>query len=172
MNRFKDLLRIAGLFVVVFSTYGGAIDKISNDHFTIAADNTGITSLTRTNDKYNTNYIIDKGTLSDVVIACRTDLQGQWTQMSRASLVSSNNESIGYKIIPDGQSSVNEQIDVRSTFRLKADSLFWTIDIKNLTDKPMEVGDVGIPLRLNTQYQYQQNSDLYSSGDEAFPHSG
>jgi hypothetical protein len=49
------------------------------------------------------------------------------------------------------------QIEADSTFELKGDTLFWKIDIKNLTDKPMELGDVGLPLRFNTQYVWDKN---------------
>jgi hypothetical protein len=49
------------------------------------------------------------------------------------------------------------QIEANSSFELKGDTLFWKIDIKNLTDKSMELGDVGLPLRFNTQYVWDKN---------------
>jgi hypothetical protein len=47
-------------------------------------------------------------------------------------------------------------IEPTGTFRLDGDALLWTIAIRNQTDKPMEVGDLGILLPFNTQYVWDK----------------
>jgi len=52
--------------------------------------------------------------------------------------------------------AIAKEIKVTSTFALKDSALFWTINLKNLTDKPLEIGDVGLPLRFNSRYVWDK----------------
>src|SRR5882724_1487309 len=38
------------------------------------------------------------------------------------------------------------------TFHLNDDALSWTIEVRNQTSKPMQIGDLAVPLVFNTQY--------------------
>jgi len=49
-----------------------------------------------------------------------------------------------------------KQITAQSAFELKGDQLVWTISVKNMSDKPLEVADIGIPLPFNTQYGWDK----------------
>ncbi len=51
-----------------------------------------------------------------------------------------------------------EQIKVTSAFELKGDCLLWTVKVKNLTDKPLQIGALGLPLRFNTRYVRDKNT--------------
>lgn len=51
-----------------------------------------------------------------------------------------------------------EELKVTSAFELKGDCLLWTVKVKNLTDKPLEVGALGLPLRFNTRYVWDKNT--------------
>jgi hypothetical protein len=151
MNRI--VLSVLCLFIACNILPAKAEQKIENDYFRIVTGDNGIISLKRTKDIYDTDYIANRAVLADVVVSFRTDPQEQWTKISRAGLISAEGEKVSYKISANDESpNTPQQIDVRSGFVLRGDSLLWTIDIKNLTDKQMEVGDVGIPLRFNTQY--------------------
>lgn len=37
------------------------------------------------------------------------------------------------------------QIRVESSFKI-ADALLWTVSVENLTDRPLEIADLGLPL--------------------------
>lgn len=43
-------------------------------------------------------------------------------------------------------------ISASGAFRLEGDFLVWTVSLRNPTDKPVEIGDLGIALPLNTEY--------------------
>jgi Family of unknown function (DUF5695)/F5/8 type C domain len=44
------------------------------------------------------------------------------------------------------------EIAATGAFRLEKDSLVWTIEARNQTSKPLEVGDLGVTLPFNTDY--------------------
>jgi len=47
------------------------------------------------------------------------------------------------------------QIKVESSFKV-ADALLWTVSVENLTDRPLEIADLGLPLPFNTQYGWDK----------------
>jgi hypothetical protein len=44
------------------------------------------------------------------------------------------------------------ELGATETFQLQNDALLWTIEIRNQTAEPMEIGDLAIPLPFNTLY--------------------
>ena len=60
------------------------------------------------------------------------------------------NSSVGKTIEPV------REIKPTGEFRLLGNALLWTIQVRNESDKPVEVGDVGIPLPFNTQYVWDK----------------
>ncbi len=48
------------------------------------------------------------------------------------------------------------QIKVESSFKV-ADALLWTVSVENLTDRPLEIADLGLPLPFNTQYGWNKD---------------
>jgi len=53
---------------------------------------------------------------------------------------------------------IAKEVKVTSGFELKGDSLLWTVKVKNLTDKPLEVGGIGLPLRFNSRYVWDKET--------------
>lgn len=60
------------------------------------------------------------------------------------------NTSVGKTVEPV------REIEPTGEFRLVGNALLWTIQIRNGSEKPIEVGDVGIPLPFNTQYVWDK----------------
>jgi hypothetical protein len=56
------------------------------------------------------------------------------------------NTSTGKQVVDDPQIAPSE------IFQLDGDALVWTIAVRNTSDQQLEVGDLGIPLPFNTQY--------------------
>lgn len=44
------------------------------------------------------------------------------------------------------------EVEATGNFRLEGDSLVWTIDVRNQTSQPIEIGDLGLALPFNTDY--------------------
>lgn len=48
------------------------------------------------------------------------------------------------------------QIRVESSFKV-TNALLWTVSVENLTDRPLEIADLGLPLPFNTQYGWDKD---------------
>ena len=48
------------------------------------------------------------------------------------------------------------QIRVESSFKV-TNALLWTVSVENLTDRPLEIADLGLPLPFNTQYGWNKD---------------
>ena len=71
-----------------------------------------------------------------------------------------NNEA--RKVVPTQDLLVSEK------FQLQGDALVWTILLQNNTDHPIEIGDLGVPLKFNTQYVWDK-TETYTK--RVIPHS-
>jgi hypothetical protein len=60
-----------------------------------------------------------------------------------------------------------EDLQVRDEFRLDGDALVWSISLQNNTDHEMEIGDLGLPLKFNTNYSWDK-TETYTK--RVFPH--
>lgn len=48
------------------------------------------------------------------------------------------------------------EIKAESVFELRGDELLWTVSLENLSDREMEIADLGLPLPFNTQYTWDK----------------
>jgi hypothetical protein len=60
-----------------------------------------------------------------------------------------------------------EGLEVREEFRLDADVLVWSISLENNSDRELEIGDLGVPLKFNTDYSWDK-AETYTK--RVFPH--
>lgn len=56
------------------------------------------------------------------------------------------------------QAKVVEGLEPVGAFRLNGDVLEWTIEVRNQTGQPIEVGDLAIPLPFNTRYVWDKTT--------------
>lgn len=47
-------------------------------------------------------------------------------------------------------------LQAQENFRLQDNALAWTISLKNMTGTALEIGDLGLPLPFNTQYEWDK----------------
>lgn len=136
--------------------------------FRVAFDKAGITSLKYNGDRYDTDYIADDATLGHVRIRYRMG-EAEWRQFSTEDAKNK------YQRLPDDRSRralqqlavvYNPQqwirneyyadLEVTERFRAEADALYWTIFIRNPTHKPIELGDVFLPLPFNSNKRWDK----------------
>ena len=72
--------------------------------------------------------------------------------------------------VNDRQPKVNpvDDLDARESFRLEKDALVWTITLRNGTANELEVGDLGLPLKMNMDYVWDK-TETYTQ--RVIPHS-
>jgi hypothetical protein len=98
--------KIFVVIICIFSleSFSAAEQKMENDYFTIIAGNSGITSLKRTKDVYDTDYILGRNSIGDVLVSYRPVGQEQYKQVKKAELKSASKDSAVYQITVEQQS--------------------------------------------------------------------
>jgi hypothetical protein len=137
-----------------------------------------INSLRRTGDAFPTEYIGGGGKLGDAVIKYRPTSGTSWLT-SRASTLAGIASSTNY-VTPDGTKYVARYIInngllgnfvYESVFTYRQDELLWSLNLTNLTSQSVTVGDLALPLPMNTTYSGVTSSAMkhsFISGDNSF----
>jgi hypothetical protein len=169
----RQLLRGA-LQIVAFALlhcallYGAEAPAVALQ-FHVQFDRAGITSLKFAGDKFDTDYIADESTLGHVRIRYKMG-ENEWREFSTEETTNK------YERLPDSHSRralqqlsivYNPQswlkneyyadLELTERFRVEADALYWTIFIRNPTHKPIELGDIFLPLPFNTSKRWDKD---------------
>lgn len=161
----KYRIQLFFLFLTVFFLTGLlslAQSNISNEHFKLRLSATGITSLKRTNDAYDTNYIRAAGVLGDIVVQYSME-NGKWQDVAASRMadrragarLEEKNEHLitcldRYYLYHADFNDHYADLELTVRFRLEGNALFWMLRFRNLSDKPLTIGDVILPLPFNT----------------------
>ena len=78
MNRARAIVLIG---ILGITTSSAQADELRNGVFNVQLDASGIKSLRRTNDTYDTEYIAANGTLGRLLIRYRTTRNGDWREL-------------------------------------------------------------------------------------------
>ena len=135
----------------------GAVLK--NSEYDLKLSDGAIVGLRRVDDSFDTDYILPGGRLGDVILRYRHG-NGEWTQVdtkkpaadrqARAAGPDNGREyGANYSIgAPD--------LTLISKFELAGGILNWTIELSNLTDEPVEIGDLALPFDMNTDFAWNK----------------
>ncbi len=117
-------------------------------------------SLRRNNDSFDTDYLSQGKRLGDVSLAYRFDQAG-WTTANTASLTPVAGKSADgtkpadktlyesqFQIASDGR----QILAIKTSFRVEPDALFWDVEVQNLSGQAVELGDLSLPLPMNTTF--------------------
>jgi hypothetical protein len=116
-----------------------ALDVVFNDR--------GITALKRHNDASDTNYVRSGATLGDLVIRYRLPgVSWQRVTTGEASVRGTSEETASNQVAFTRR--LGEHLEVASSWELAGDRLLWTFDCRNLSDQPIEIGDLAVPLPI------------------------
>ncbi|HKD91133.1 MAG TPA: DUF5695 domain-containing protein [Terriglobales bacterium] len=170
MNSRRPSLLAAMAILATFAVPTAVLGQAApvTGQFRVAFDKAGITSLKYNGDRYDTDYIADDATLGHVRIRYKMG-DTEWRQFSTEDPKSK------YQRLPDDRSRraleqlavvYNPQqwirneyyadLEVTERFRAEADALYWTIFIRNPTHKPIELGDVFLPLPFDTNKRWDK----------------
>jgi hypothetical protein len=139
-------------------------------------------SLRRNHDSFDTDYLAPQKRLGDVSLAYRLDQAG-WNSANTALLkpVSakepdtrpSEHASV-FSSVFQIASGAQPILSVKTSFQVEPDALFWNIEIQNLSAQPVEIGDLSLPLPMNTSFLAGKPAwtsvlkHSFISGDDSF----
>ncbi|HEV2437594.1 MAG TPA: DUF5695 domain-containing protein [Verrucomicrobiae bacterium] len=137
----------------------------------------GITSLQRTGDAYTTEYI-SGGKLGNVIM--RYEPSGGATWSSVYTSVPSGIASATNYTSPDGTQYISHYVItsgltgsfvLESVFTFQQDGLRWSLNLTNLSSQSVVVGDLALPLPMNTGFSGITSSAMQHfliSGSDSF----
>jgi hypothetical protein len=134
---------------------------LTNDQFRIGYSHMGITSLKHVQDVFDTDYLLPGRSAGDLVLRYRAAGATEWKQISDAELdaAASSGSRVVFHVgravptIAMGKRVEDApEIGAAETFQLDGDAMVWTIAIRNTSNRQLEIGDLGLPLPFNTQY--------------------
>ncbi len=103
-----------------------------------------VTSLKRANDRFPTEYIAPKSGLGEIHLTLRKDGQA-WQPLDTKTMDAHPTGPNAVYLAPDA-------VTVSNRFAREGDKLLWTFDIRNVSKKPVEIGDLATPLPMNGRY--------------------
>ena len=171
----KGLIILTAIIILSWGTKAQEGSNLADDHFEIKFNTTGITSLKRTNDTYDTDYIRAGGFLGNIVIRYRM-ANGKWQETAASGMPDrrvgewhAGENSSEYKIsyfdryyLYHGDFNDHyADLELTLRYRQEGGALFWTIHLRNLSGKALKIGDVLIPLPFNTQVRWTK-TEMYT----------
>lgn len=125
-----------------------------------------ITSLKRTQDSFDTEYIAGGKKVGDVTLRYRQTgtnwLTAQTATLSGiASAVysgSTNGAGTDYKANYQITNSLSGTLNFESAFHFQQDAILWTLNLTNLSGQAVEIGDLACPLPMNTTFATETSS--------------
>jgi len=131
--------------------------EVSPD-FGIKSSNATITSLKRTGDAFDTEFIAGGRRLGDANLKYR-QTGTNWVTARTVNLTGIS--SVSYSTNADGTqykgrylmtNGLSGALVFESAFSFRQDTIGWTLSFTNLTGQPIELGDLALPLPMNTTF--------------------
>jgi len=144
--------------------------------FAIKTSGGGITSLQRTADAFITEYI--GGKLGNVIMKYQSSGSTSWRSVLTAS-PSGVASTINFTS-PDGTQYVSHYVItnglsgsfvLESVFTFQQDGLRWSLNLTNLASQSVVIGDLALPLPMNTAFSSITSSTMkhsFISGSDSF----
>ena len=145
--------------------------------FALKTSGGGISSLQRTADAFTTEYI-SGGTLGNVIMRYQPGGSAAWNTVRTATpsgIASVTNytsadgtQYISRYIITSG---LTGQLILESVFTFQQDGLLWSLNLTNLASQTVTVGDLALPLPMNTSFSGITSSTMkhsFISGYDSF----
>lgn len=163
----RPLQLIFALFVLLSQGAWGKIqDSAVSDLFTLRFSPSGIVSLKRTDDKHDTEYIQRSKVLGHVLVRYRM-LDGPWQEFATESIdethrkvrVSPDEHGVPHHLVIYNESGWDDyfaDLEITERFKVEGGALYWTLHFRNLTHKPLELGDVLLPLPFNSEPRWDK----------------
>jgi hypothetical protein len=116
-----------------------------------------VSSLKAAKDPHHTEYIAPGGRLGGISIRFRNPGGGWQTvntaDLEGASVIDAKSERPSCRVIYQINDGAATALHIRIGLAIQADSLEWTINLKNGTMETLEVADLSLPLPMNSSFR-------------------
>ena len=145
--------------------------------FAVKTSGGGITSLQRTADAFTTEYI-SGGKLGSVIMKYQPVGTNTWRSVVTAT--PSGVASTTNYTSPDGTQYISHytitngltgSVILESVFTFQQDGLLWSVNLTNLASQSVVIGDLALPLPMNSSYSGDTTSTMkhsFVSGYDSF----
>lgn len=144
-----------------------AAQTAGSGQFRLRFDNAGIASLKRAGDPAGAERIANGRSLGHLVIRYRMGSSGvrEFSTANPEDKRADPTGGAGERILVYNESGWNDDfadLEVTERFRLEGDALYWTVHLRNLTHKPIELGDVLLATAIGgTMERYMVGHEWY-----------
>lgn len=123
--------------------------------FSLAWSDSGLTSLKAVGDRHDTDYLAVGRPLGDIVVHYRWAEPGErWKQARTDNLGDARRLATTGDFVYDAEYTVTADdvpaLAIRTRFGFAGEQLRWQVGVRNLTSRSIEIGDIALPLRMNT----------------------
>jgi len=149
----KLIILAVGIGFIVIVAFIGCQRNNSASSFTLTFDPLvgGIISLKRSNDVFDTEYIKKDNMLGDVMIRYRTQ-NSEWRKIAIAEMQDNYTVDVlsktEYKVVY----SIGDELELIKHLVLEDENLIWIMRFQNNTDQRIEIGDIALQLKMNTDF--------------------
>ena len=141
--------------------------------FEVKFDDGAIVSLKRTADAVDTEYIQAGRRLGDAIVKYRRGASAAWetieTETFAGRTVKAAEDNTRYEAT---YRSTSGGLELRVNFTIGDAALHWTLELENLASTPVEIGDLALPLLMNSNFRQQPTTAVLKhsliSGDGSF----
>ena len=149
-----------------------AQESVANKYFSLQFNSAGVTSLKRSPLTIAKDFILQDKTLGDIIVRYRMGDQA-WQDFITAEMVETRTIKQGAQqaasqqiIVYNGSGWYDYYADLELTtrLRLEGDALFWTLHFRNVTHKPVEIGNFLLPLPFDSHKSLKMKSFIAGHG--------
>jgi hypothetical protein len=153
-----------------------ATEAPRSSQFAVQFEDGAIVSLKRVDDAFDTDYVQTDRRLGDAIVRYRHGNSG-WQTLDtaewageRAVSASDDGSTHGASYrVKDGGTPI---LGLTIGFIVEDEVLRWNVGLTNLTSQPLEIGDLAIPLPMNSSFRQQPTTAVlkhsFISGDGSF----
>ncbi|HEX7118514.1 MAG TPA: DUF5695 domain-containing protein [Longimicrobiales bacterium] len=129
----------------------------ADSEFDVAFDEGGIVGLRRVRDAFDTDYIAPGRRLGDVIVRYRPP-GGAWrafetADAARGRRVDASADGRSRRVVYRVADRGSPGFELRVGFVVETTVVRWSLAVENLSDAPLEIGDLAVPLPMNTNFR-------------------